>query len=173
MEIEENKYNLGEHIDIDIIPISDCERAIYEFSQGSNGLSKCLRQMWMSGLNTYSCKSGEKSPFDIGRIVMEENEDIFNYLSKEFLNDERIRIDIVDDRETIFFAGSTPEKEGAMLFLARDLQSGRKNNIDLVKEKIGEPYPDCWVRVLKNHESNINSTYWSEKVYIKEKTREI
>ena len=93
MEIEENKYNLGEHIDIDIIPISDCERAIYEFSQGSNGLSKCLRQMWMSGLKTYSCKSGEKSPFDIGCIVMEENEDIFNYLSKEFLNDERIRIE--------------------------------------------------------------------------------
>ncbi len=173
MEITEKKYNIGEHIDIDIIPIDDCERALYEFSQGSNGLSKCLRQMWMSGLKTYSCKSGEKSPFDIGRIVMEEKEDIFGYLSESFLNDDRIRIDIVDDKETIFFAGSTPEKEGAMLFLARDLQSGRKNNRDLVIEKIGEPFPDSWVRVLKNHESNINSTYWSEKVYIKEKTREI
>jgi len=89
------------------------------------------------------------------------------------LNDDRIRIDIVDDKETIFFAGSTAEKEGAMLFLTRDLQSGRKNNRDLVIKKIGEPFPDSWVRVLKNHDSNINSTYWSGKVYIKEKTRAI
>ena len=173
MEITENKYDLGEHIDIDIIPIADCEIAIRDFSRGSNGLAKCLRQMWISGLKTYSCKSGEKSPFDIGRIVMEKNEDIFGYLSDSFLNDERIRIDIVDDRETIFFAGSTPEKEGAMLMLTRDIQSGRKYNRELVKEKIGEPYPGSWVRVLKNHESNINSTYWSQKVYIKEKARVI
>ena len=171
MEITEKKYDLGEHIDIDIIPIADCERALYEFSQGSNGLSKCLRQMWMHGLKTYSCKSGEKSPFDIGCIVMEENEDIFGYLSESFLNDERIRINIVDDRETIMFSGSTPEKEGAMLSLTREIQSGRKNNREFIKENIGKPFPESWVRVLKNHESNINSTYWSEKVYIKEKTR--
>lgn len=169
--MEEKKYNCGEHIDLDSIDISDLERSLREFSQGSNALAKCLRQMWMHGLKTYSCKSGEKTPFDIGRIVMEKDEDIFGYLSENFLNDERIRIDIIDDREIIMFSGSTPEKEGAMLFLTREIQSGRKNNIDLVKEKIGEPYPDCWVRVLKNHESNINSTYWSEKVYIKEKTR--
>ena len=59
-----------------------------------------------------------------------------------------------------------------MLFLARDIQSGKKKNTrELIMKKIGEPYPDSWIRVLKNHDSNINSTYWSGKVYIKEKTQ--
>jgi hypothetical protein len=173
MDINENKYDIGEHIDLDTIDISELERALFEFSKGSNGLSKCLRQMWMNGLKTYSCNPGENTPFSIGRIVMEKDEDIFGYLSEEFLNDERIRIDIIDDKEVIMFSGSTPEKEGAMLFLTREIQSGRKNNRELVKEKIGEPFPDSWIRVLKNHESNIYSTYWSEKVYIKEKTNNV
>ena len=163
------KYNCGVHIDLNKIPLEDLERAIDDFSQGSNGLSKCLRQMWICGLKTYSCNPGEQSPFDIGRIVMEKNIDVFCYLSEKFLNNDSIRIDIIDDREAILFSGSTPEKEGAMLMLTREIQNGRKNNKNIVKEKIGEPYPDSWVRVLRNYESNINSTYWGEKVYIKRK----
>ena len=165
-----SKYNYGEAIDLDIIPISDTERALFEFSEGSIGLQKCLRIMWINGLKTHSCRSGMTSPFDIARIVMEENEDVFSYLSNDFLNDERIRIDIKDDREIIKLAGNNPEKEGALLFLAREIQSGKKkNNKELILNKIGEPYPDSWIRRLKSHESNIDSTYWSEKIYIKEK----
>jgi hypothetical protein len=168
MEEKKSKFNYGEPIKLDDIPIEECEEALYEFSDGSNGLNKCLRTMWMNGLKTYSCKKGNNS-FDEGHITMEEGEDIFAYLSKEFLNDERVRIDIKDDREVIRFIGSSAEKEGALLFLAREIQSGRKNNYSLIKEKIGEPFPDCWIRRLKHHESNINSTYWSEKIYIKRK----
>ena len=43
-------------------------------------------------LKTHSCYHGGNTTFDIGHIVMEEDEDIFSYLSEEFLNDERIRI---------------------------------------------------------------------------------
>lgn len=165
-----SKYNYGEDIALDTIPISDTEQALYDFSEGSNGLEKCLRTMWMNGLKTISSSSGKRNVFDIGYIVMEEDEDIFCYLSEEFLNDPRIRIDLVDNKQRIRFAGNNPEKEGAMLFLARDIQSGKKNNLKLVLEKIGEPFPNFWVRKLKNYDSNENSTYWGEKVIMK--TRE-
>ena len=170
MEKNISKYNYGVAIPLDSIPIEDTERALEEFSDGSNGLNKCLRVMWMNGLKTHSSYPGEKNSFDIGHIVMEENEDIFSYLSQEFLNNERIRIDIVDNRQVIRFAGSSPEKEGALLFLTREIQSGKKkNNSQLILDKIGEPFPDSWVRRLKTHDSNIDSTYWSERVIIKSK----
>ena len=124
----------------------------------------------MHGLKTFSCNHGERNTFEIGHIVMEEGEDIFSYLSEEFLSDERIRIDIIDNRQEIKFAGSKGEKEGAMLFLTREIQSGRKkNNKELVLKKIGEPFPVEWVRRLKSYDSNPDSTYWTEKVLIKKK----
>lgn len=164
------KYNNGIHIDLDDIPIEEIELALKEFSDGSNALETCLRVMWMHGLKTYSCNSGEKDSFDIGYIVMEEGENVFCYLSKNFLNDEKIRIDIKDNRQEILFSGSKSEKEGVMLFLAREIQNGRKkNNLTLIEEKIGEEFPKEWVRKLKSYDSNPNSTYWGEKVYIKRK----
>ena len=85
------KYNRGVPIPLDTIPIEDTEIALLEFANGSNGLIKCLRIMWMHGLKTYSSNPGERNSFDIGHIVMEEGEEIFSYLSKEFLEDDRIR----------------------------------------------------------------------------------
>ena len=168
---EENsvsKYNYGEPIPLDLIPIEECEQALIEFAAGSLGLEKCLRVMWMNGLKTYSSNPGERNTFDIGHIVMEEGEDIFSYLSEEFLNDERIRIDILYNRQEIKFAGSYGEKEGAMLFLAREIQRGKKkNNSSLINEKIGLPFPDSWIRRLNSHYCNPNSTYWGGKVLIK------
>ena len=168
MEEKKSKFNYGEPLKLDDIPIEECEEALYEFSDGSNGLNKCLRTMWMHGLKTHSCKKGNNS-FDEGHITMEEDEDIFSYLSKEFLNDERVRIDIKDNREVVLFLGSSAEKEGVLLFLAREIQSGRKNNRTLIKEKIGEPFPDSWIRRLKNHDSNIDSKKKKKKIYIKRK----
>ena len=164
-----NNYNYGEDINLDNIPIDDTECALKDFSEGSCGLEKCLRIMWMNGLKTHSCSSGKNNVFDIGYIVMEENEDIFSYLSEEFLNDDRIRIDLMNNLQRIRFAGNNSEKEGAMLFLARDIQSGKKKNKDIVLEKIGEPFPNFWVRRLKSYDSNANRTYWGEKVIIKSK----
>ena len=168
--IKTSKYNYGVSIPLDSIPIEECERALIDFSNNSLALAKCLRTMWMHGLKTYLSNPGNKNIFDIGHIVMEEGEDIFSYLSEEFLNDERIRIDIIDNRQEIKFAGSIQEKEGALLFLTREIEKGKKkNNTNLVLEKIGEDYPDSWIRRLKSYDSNINSTYWSEKIYIKKK----
>ena len=168
----EERYDIGHHINLDDVPISDTELALKEFSRGSNALSICLRVMWMYGLKTYSCNPGEKNSFDIGHITMEENEDVFSYLSENFLNDEKIRIDVKDNRQIIKFSGTTPEKEGVMLMLAREIQSGRKKgNYKLVEEKIGESFPTEWVRRLKSYDSNIESTYWGEKVYIKSKIK--
>lgn len=164
-----SKYNYGVHIPLDSIPIADTEIALLDFANGSNALLICLREMWIHGLKTYSSNPGENNTFDIGHIVMEEGEDVFSYLSKEFLNDERIRINIIDKRQEIKFWGSTPEKEGSMLFLASEIQSGRKYNNKLVEEKIGEPFPTEWVRRLKSYDSNPDSTYWGEKVFIKKK----
>jgi hypothetical protein len=171
-EIKNNtsKYNYGEPIPLDLIPNEDLETALEDFSRGSIGLSKCLRVMWMYGLKTHSCNPGNRNSFDIGHITMEEGEDVFSYLSEAFLNDERIRIDLVENKQQIKFAGNAPEKEGALLFLTRDIQSGRKKKTqDLIAEKIGESFPDSWVRRLKTHTDNINSTYWSERVLIKKK----
>jgi hypothetical protein len=168
--MKNKKYNIGVHIPLDSIPIEDTELALEEFSAGSLALKKCLREMWMHGLSTYSCNPGEKNTFEIGHITMEEDEDLFCYLSEELLNDEKIRIDIKDNRQIIKFQGTTPEKEGVMLILAREIQSGRKKGINkLVEEKIGEPFPTEWVRRLRSYDSNIESTYWGEKVLIKKK----
>ena len=164
------KYNCGEHISLDLIPIEETELALIEFSNGSLALSKCIRVMWMHGLKTYSANPGNKSTFTIGHIVMEKGEDVFSYLSEEFLNDERIRIDIVDGRQEIKFIGTIPEKEGAMLFLTKEIQKwNRKDNSNLLEKKIGEPFPTEWIRKLKSYTSNPESTYWGEKVYIKRK----
>ena len=164
------KYNNGLHIDLDDIPIEEIELALKEFSDGSKALEACLRVMWMHGLKTYSCNPGEKNSFDIGHIVMEEGENVFCYLSKNFLNDEKIRIDIKDNRQEILFSGNKPEKEGVMLFLAREIQNGKKkNNLKLIEEKIGKEFPKEWVRSLKSHDYNIDSFYWGEKVFIKKK----
>lgn len=168
-ENNNSKYNCGVHIPLDDIPIADTEIVLLDFANGSPALLICLREMWIHGLKTYSCNHGESSSFLVGHIVMEEGEDIFSYLSESFLNDERIRINIIDNKQEIKFAGSTPEKEGAMLALTREIQSGRKYNTKLVEEKIGESFPTEWVRRLKNYDSNPNSTYWGEKVYIKKK----
>ena len=163
-----HKYNYGEPIPLDLIPIEECEQALNDFSDGSMALKICLRVLWMHGLKTYSCSHGEGNTFDIGHIVMEEGEDVFSYLSSEFLNDERIRINIINNRQEIKFAGNKGEKEGAMLFFAREIDSGRKkNNKKIIEEKIGESFPIEWIRRLKSYDSNPNSTYWGEKVLIK------
>ena len=166
-----SKYNYGVPISLDTIPIEDTEVALYDFANGSRGLLMCLREMWIHGLKTYSSNPGEKNSFEIGHITMEEDEDVFRYLYVDLLeNDNRIRIDKIDDRQVIKFSGTTPEKEGAMLRITSEIQSGiKKGNEEVIKKKIGESFPKEWVRRLKSYDSNPNSTYWSEKVYIKRK----
>ncbi len=167
--VKKSKYNYGEPIPLDSIPICDTEEALVDFADGSRGLLICLRTMWMHGLKTYASYPGNKNVFDIAYIVMEENEDVFSFLSNEFLNDDNIRIDIVDNRQIIKFSGNEGEKNSEMLFLAQNISKGRKSNEALVKEKIGLPFPDGWVRKIQFYDSNPQLMHWSSKVYIKKK----
>jgi len=167
--VNEVNYSGRGPINLDDIPISDTNLAIVQFAKGSHGLEICLRVMWQHGLKTYACYPGSKNVFDVGYIIMEEKEDVFCYLSDKFLNDEGIRIDIEDNRQVFKFMGSANEKSSEMILLAQDILSGKKNNKELVKENIGKPFPNGWVRQLKSYNSNMESTYWGEKVYIKRK----
>ncbi len=167
-EEKRRKYNYGESIPLDSIPIDECNEALLEFADDSLGLEKCLRVMWMYGLKTHSCYPGDKNIFDIAYIVMEENEDVFAYLSEDFLNNDGIRINIENNRQVIKFAGNLGEKNSEMLLLAQNILTGRKKNSELLMEKIGLPFPDSWVRRIQFYDSN-NLMHWSGKVLIKEK----
>lgn len=156
-------------INLDEISIDDTNLAIVQFASGSRGLEKCLRIMWQHGLKTHSCYSGGKNVFDVGYIVMEENEDVFCYLSEKFLSNDGIRIDVENNRQVFKFLGSENEKSSEMILLAQDILSGKKYNNELVKEKIGKSFYDSWVRKLEYYTANSESTYWSEKIYIKKK----
>ena len=169
--LEETKYSNRGHIDLDDIPISDTTLALCEFSQESRGLEICLRVMWQHGLKTYSSYPGSNNVFDIGYIVMEEEEDVFCYLSEKVLQrGNGIIIRNEDNRQVIKFFGSKGEKNSEMIFLAQDILTGKKyNNKKMLEEKMEEPLPDSWIRRLRYYDSNKNSTYWGEKVYIKRK----
>ncbi len=163
------KYNYGEPIDLDTIPIPDTNIALLDFAAGSRGLEICLRTMWQYGLKTHSCYPGNNSVFDIAYIVMAEGEDVFAYLSEEFLNDEGIRIDIEDNRQIIKFSGNLGEKNSEMILLAQNIITGRKKNSDLLTSKIGEPFPSGWVRKIQFYDSNPELMHWSSKVLLKKK----
>ena len=161
------KYSNKGPIDLDTIPVDDIGIALVEFSKGSRGLALCLRVMWQHGLKTYASYPGNSNIFDIAYIIMAEGEDIFCYLSEDFLNDNGIRINIVDNRQVVYFLGNEGEKSSEMISLVQNLLSGRKKNTKLLQERIGEPFPTGWIRRLKTYDSNESVTYWSGKVYIK------
>ena len=63
--VKKSKYNYGEPIPLDSIPICDTEKALVEFAAGSRGLLICLRTMWMHGLKTYASYPGNKNVFGV------------------------------------------------------------------------------------------------------------
>ena len=84
---------------------------------------------------------------------MEEGIDLFSYLSPIILEDEMVQIDIVDNRQTIRFAGTKARIEGAILSLIRDIQKGRKKNRKQLEEKIGEPFPSNWLKEYEEYKA--------------------
>ena len=85
---------------------------------------------------------------------MEEGKDVFSYLSPIILNNDLIQIDIVDNKQTIRFAGKPAIREGAILDLVRDIISGRKKNTKLLEEKIGKPFPESVLKETVNDYQN-------------------
>ena len=144
--LKESKYSNRGPIKLDSIPIEDTNLAIMEFGEGSISMTKCIRAMWQRGLKTHSCNAKNNEPYDIAHVTMEEGIDLFSYLSPVILDDEMVQIDIVENRQTIRFAGNKARIEGAILSLIRDIQSGRKKNRTQLEEKIGEPFPSNWLK---------------------------
>ena len=149
MDNKTSKYNNGEHIPYDSIPINEMEIAISEFAAGSIGMEKCLRELWMNGVKTYSCNPGDREAFDIGHIVIEEGKSIFIFLSDDFILDPRVRIDEVNNMQEVKFAGTPPEREAVLLYMAREIQKGRRRiNPEVIAKRIGEPFPEESTRKL-------------------------
>ncbi len=166
--LKQTKYSYRGPINLDDIPISDTNLALVEFSKGSQGLAICLRVMWQHGLKTYASYPGDNNVFDIGYIVMAEDEDVFCYLSEDVLKvGSGIFIDTVDNRQVIKFFGNEGEKNSEMIMLAQSILTGKKHNYKLIEEKKNEPIPTGWVRRLKTYAWNEECTYWGGKVYIK------
>ena len=140
------KYSNKGPVKMDDIPISDTELALQEFSEGSVSLEKCLRAMWQRNLKTHACFADVEEEYDIAYITMQENIDLFSYLSPVIIDDDMIQIDLEGDRQTIRFAGNKPRIEAAILNLIRDIQKGKKRNGEQIKKKIGKPFPEEWVK---------------------------
>ena len=164
--LKESKYYNRGPIDLDSIPISDCEIALEEFCDGSIGLEKCLRAMWQRGLKTHSCRANYNEPYGISHVTMKENEDVFSYLSPILLEDDMVQIDIVDNRQVIRFAGKPAIREGAILSLVRDIMSGKKKNAKLWEEKIGKPFSEEWLKEVEQH----NMSPEDKKLLLKEES---
>ena len=150
-KVKESKNSNRGPIHLDSIPISDCEMALEEFNDGSIGLEKCLRAMWQRGLKTYSCRANYEEPYEISHVTVEEGIDIFSYLSPIILNNDMVQIDIVDNKQTIRFAGKPAIREGAILDLVRAISSGKKKHTKLLEEKVGKPFPESWLKEVENY----------------------
>ena len=149
----ENKYTKYNHvapIDLDTIPEEEKEQALIEFAEGSIGLEKCLRVMWNNNLKTHACCAGNDEIFDEAYIAMAEGVDLFSYLSENLLNEKMIVLE-QEERQTIRIAGSEELKEKLLLMIALDITNGKKNNNDLLKEKIGKPFPLEWIKESRRY----------------------
>ncbi len=142
-EGKNTKYNHVAPIDLDTIPKEELEQALMEFAEGSLGLEKCLREMWKNGLKTIACCAGNNDPYEIAYIAMAEGVDIFSYLSSNLLSNDMVALES-ENNQVIRFAGFEENKEKLMLMLAEDISTGKKNNSEQVKEKIGKSINSEW-----------------------------
>ena len=152
--MEEYKYSHRGSISWDDIPIEDLEIALVVFGEGSIGMQKCLRAMLQRNLKTHSCYANIVDDYDIAYIIMEEHKNLFGYLSEVLLKDDLVQIYYEGDRQVIRFAGNKAKIESSLLALARDIQSGKKNNSELLKSKIYKPFPIDWYKEYQSSENN-------------------
>ena len=141
-----SKYNSGPMIDLNSIPSEEKERALDEFSEGSQGLRFCLSMMWDKGLKTAACCSGHESSFHEAYILMDNGVDIYSYLSGELLSSDMVSISLNrDNNEAIHFVGTQKDKEHFFFLLAKDIATGKKQNAQQVRDKLGRPINQEWL----------------------------
>ena len=141
-----SKYNNGPMVKLDSIPRNEIDKALDEFSEGSEGLRFCLSIMWSNGLRTAACCSGHESSFQEAYILMDDNVDIYSYLSDELLTSDMVSISLnKDNNQAIHFVGTRKNKEHFFFTLAKDIATGKKQNANLVRNKIGRPINQEWL----------------------------
>lgn len=167
--IKVSKYSKRYDIDLNSLSLGEIDQLLNDISDESIGLCKCLRSMLTSGLVMQSFGTGKGSIAGVGYISMAEGEDIFSYLSEEFINSGIVQLIVVGGIERIDFVGSDGEKERMMLLLSRDIQTGRKSNRQLIEKKLNQPFSMNWVRRLEQHEGIQKDGTWGERVQIMSK----
>ena len=139
------KYNNGPIIKLDDIPQEDIIQALNDFSEGSTGLKRCLSVMWKNNLKTLACCAGNEDSFEEAYILMNENVDLFSYLSDRLLLNDMVSISCDKyNRQSISFIGPSTYKEHFFAILADDILSGKKQNVQNIRNKINKPIPQDW-----------------------------
>lgn len=144
-EREDTKYNNHNRpLYLDSIPNEDLEEALKDFSEGSLELMECLRILWSNNIKTFACCKGDHvylgedsgSTYGEAYICMEEGYDAFSYLSEGLINNEMIELYDDHNKQTIYFYGK--DKNNLIKQFGNDVLTGKKNNMELLKEKIGK-----------------------------------
>ena len=148
LENKNTKYNHVVPIDLDTIPYYEKEQALKEFAEGSLGLEICLRIMWANNLKTHACCAGGHDEFDIGYISMGNGIDVFCFLSEDLLSSDMIALEFDKDqnRQTIRFGGKKEFKDKLLQKVSEDILSGKKQNDDLIQDKIGKGLNSDWLK---------------------------
>lgn len=145
------KFNHVAPIDLDTIPLDEREMALKEFAEGSLGLEKCLRIMWENGLKTYASCAGDNDEYDIGYISMAEGVDVFSFLSNDLLSNDMIKLELIDNRQVISFGGPQKTKDELMQKVAEEISQGKKENSELIKNKLDKPLNANWEKERRIH----------------------
>lgn len=157
------KYNISVPIDINDLSKEEKEEAVKEFAEGLIGLETCLRTMWETGLNTSACCAGTHNPYESAYIMMERKVDLFSYLSEETLKEEMLKLECFGKIEIIRVAGNIDKKNEILLKVANDLLSGKKDNKELVTEKLKQDFPLWWTSEKHAYKKEIARREWQEK----------
>ncbi len=118
--------------------ISDKSQNAKLFSEGSEGLEKCLKIIWEQGIETTACCKGNHLSINIynepevnceAYISFSNNQNWQNYLSENIIKSD----DVIITENAIYYYGSNNESFFKML--GKDFLTGRKNNDNYLNNK--------------------------------------
>lgn len=119
------------------------KRCAKEFSEGSKELERCLKTLWDNELYTAACCKGHlmgerdfKSLYLYAYIAMDENIELFKYLSHHLILDPCVLLHKFNNNECIYFYGENKYKNIELLTI--DILSGVKDNTDILLDKVNK-----------------------------------
>lgn len=144
---ENGSYNYGKPVlGIENFPLEERNEALHDFAEGSEKLENCLQVLWDKGLRTIACCKGAHLSSKTGMIendsyiAFDSGVDIFSYLSIEFINNEYISLEEVNQHQVIRYYGKNKKDMAEMLVY--DVLSGKKLNNEALKNKVNKEVTD-------------------------------